>query len=50
MLWDAEFVSNIELTVQKVVNFLNDLLAKIFGFIAEEEGWVDGDAATDETV
>lgn len=40
MLWDAEFVSKIELTVQKVVDFLNKILAEIFGFIAEEEGWV----------
>lgn len=39
MLWDAEFVSEIKLTVQKVVDFLNKLLAEIFGFIAEEEGW-----------
>ena len=41
MLWDAEFVSEIKLTVQKVVDFLNKLLGEIFGFIAEEEGWVE---------
>ncbi len=41
MLWNAEFVSEIKLTVQKVVDFLTDILNKIFGFIAEEEGWVE---------
>ncbi len=39
MLWDAKLVSEIELTVQKIVDFLNKLLTEIFGFIAEEEGW-----------
>lgn len=28
-----------ELTIQWFVNTLKDILAKIFGFIAKEEGW-----------
>lgn len=49
MLWDAEFVSEIKLTVQKVVDFLNKLLGEIFGFIGKEEGWVE-EETTEPTV
>ena len=41
MLWDAEFVGEVKLTVQKIVDFLNKILGAIFGFIADEEGWVE---------
>lgn len=41
MLWDAELVTKFELTVQKIVDFINEILAKVFGFVAEEEGWVE---------
>ena len=37
MLWGVEFEG--ELTVQKIVNAIVELLKKIFGFIADEEGW-----------
>ena len=39
MLWNAEIVTEFKLTVQQVVNALKDILEKILGFIAEEEGW-----------
>ena len=45
MLWDAEFVTNFELTVQKIVDAFAALLDKIFGFIADSEGWVEEDTA-----
>lgn len=43
MKWDAELVSKFELTVQKIVDFLNEILAEVFGFIAEEEGWTEAE-------
>lgn len=43
MKWDAELVSKFELTVQKIVDFLNKILAEVFGFIAEEEGWTEAE-------
>lgn len=41
MLWDAEYAGDFKLTVQKIVDALTALLNKIFGFIADEEGWKD---------
>ena len=39
MLWNAEIVS--ELSVQKIIDAIVALLKKIFGFVADEEGWVE---------
>lgn len=47
MLWDAEFVSELKLTVQAIVNKITELLNSIFGFIAKEEGWDAGDEAVE---
>ena len=41
MLWDAEFVSELKLKVQDIINALTKILGEIFGFIAKEEGWVE---------
>ena len=49
MLWDAEFVGDFKLTVQKIVDAITALLNKIFGFIADEEGWVE-EETTEPTV
>lgn len=39
MLWGVEFEG--ELTVQAIIDAIVELLKKIFGFIADEEGWVE---------
>lgn len=45
MLWDAKFVGDTDGIVQKIVDFLNKILSAIFGFIGEEEGWTETEAA-----
>ena len=37
MIWDAEFIGNLK--VQDIIDMIKELLGKIFGFIAKEEGW-----------
>ena len=39
MKWDAAYVGDFKLTVQKIVDFLTKILKEVFGFIEEEEGW-----------
>ena len=39
MLWGAEFEGKI--TVQAIVDAIVELLKKIFGFVAKEEGWTE---------
>lgn len=46
MLWDATLVTNFEITVQKIVDFLNKILAEVFGFIVKEEGWTEEETTT----
>lgn len=44
MLWDVIFsdknAENRPESVQAVIDWFADILAKIFAFIGEEEGWV----------
>lgn len=46
MLWDAKIEGTI--TVQAIIDMIKELLAKIFGFIADEEGWVEEEATEEE--
>lgn len=36
-----KLAEEIKITFQQIVDFLNKILGEIFGFIAEEEGWVN---------
>lgn len=45
MKWDIVLDGNFELTLKKVIAFLERVLGDIFGFIADEEGWTEDEAA-----
>lgn len=36
-----KLAEEIKVTFQQIVDFINKILAEVFGFIAEEEGWTE---------
>lgn len=43
MLWSSEILTEIKL--QDILDAIVALLKKIFGFVADEEGWVEEEVA-----